>query len=99
VDSDGAVRKLIPIWREAVVNGIMPFEVKAGNNVEELTAQWPDMVFIGGIDKHEIAKGKASIDKELGRRLPSVSGCAQKASAIFLSINTFPQTIVRNFGP
>jgi hypothetical protein len=69
VDSDGDVRKLLPIWREAGVNGIMPFEVKAGNNVEELTAQWPDMVFIGGIDKHEIAKGKEAIDKELARRL------------------------------
>jgi uroporphyrinogen decarboxylase len=69
VDSDGDVSKLIPIWREAGVNGIMPFETKAGNNVEELTAQWPDMVFIGGIDKHEIAKGKEAIDQELKRRL------------------------------
>lgn len=69
VDSDGDVGELIPIWRRAGVNGIMPFEVKAGNKVEELTEQWPDMVFIGGIDKHEIAKGKEATDRELERRL------------------------------
>ena len=69
VDSDGDVEKLIPIWKEAGINGILPFEAKAGNNVEELTEQWPEMVFIGGIDKHEIAKGKEAIDGELNRRL------------------------------
>lgn len=74
VDSDGDVSKLIPIWHEAGINGIMPFEVKAHNRVEELTSQWPDMVFIGGIDKHEIAKGPESIDAELNRRLPENLG-------------------------
>jgi len=74
VDSDGDVKSLIPIWREAGVNGMLPFEVKAHNNVEELTEQFPDMVFIGGIDKHEIAKGKDAIHKELNRRLPKTFG-------------------------
>lgn len=74
VDSDGDVSKLIPIWKEAGINGIMPFEVKANNQVEELTAQRPDMVFIGGIDKHEIAKGPKTIDVELNRRLPAILG-------------------------
>ena len=74
VDSDGDVSKLIPIWQEAGVNGIMPFEVKASNNVEDLTEQWPDMVFIGGIDKHEVAKGKDAIDRELNKRLPKTLG-------------------------
>jgi hypothetical protein len=74
VDSDGDVRKLIPLWRKAGVNGIMPFEVKAGNDVSQLTAEWPDIVFIGGIDKHEIAKGKTAIDAELNRRLPANLG-------------------------
>jgi hypothetical protein len=69
VDSDGDVRKMLPIWQEAGVNGVMPFEVKAGNNVEELTSQYPGIVFIGGIDKHEVAKGKKAIDAELDRRL------------------------------
>jgi len=74
VDSDGDVRKLIPIWREAGINGILPFEVKAGNNVEELVRQWPDMVFIGGIDKHQVALGETAIDAELNKRLPSILG-------------------------
>lgn len=74
VDSDGDVSELLPIWREAGINGIMPFEVKANNNVEKLTAEWPDMVFIGGIDKHEIAKGPQAIDRELEHRLPAILG-------------------------
>lgn len=69
VDSDGDCDLMIPIWREAEINGILPFEVKAGSDIDKLTSQWPDMVFIGGINKHEIAKGRAAIDRELQRRL------------------------------
>lgn len=74
VDSDGDVRLLIPVWREAGINGMMPFEVKAGNNVAQLATRWPEMVFFGGIDKHEVAKGRAAIDAELARRLPPLIG-------------------------
>jgi uroporphyrinogen decarboxylase len=73
-DSDGNVSKLIPIWREGGINGMMPFEVKAGNDIAELAKQWPDMVFFGGIAKMEIAKGNGAIDRELGKRLPHLIG-------------------------
>lgn len=74
VDSDGDCDLLIPIWREAGINGILPFEVKAGNDIDHLTKTWPDMVFIGGIDKHEIARGHDAIDRELQRRLVPTLG-------------------------
>ncbi len=74
VDSDGDVSSLIPIWHEAGINGMMPFEVRAGNDVGQLAKQWPDMIFFGGIDKHEIAKGGPEADAELARRLDSVYG-------------------------
>ena len=74
VDSDGDCDLMIPIWRDAGINGVLPFEVKAGNDIDKLTEAWPDIVFIGGIDKHEIAKGRGAIDRELQRRLAPTLG-------------------------
>ena len=70
VDSDGDMRKLIPLWMEAGITGVYPFEVQAGMNVEEIGKQYPDLVVIGGIDKREIDLGPEAIDRELEKRLP-----------------------------
>jgi uroporphyrinogen-III decarboxylase len=70
VDSDGDMRKLIPLWMEAGITGVYPFEVQAGMNVEEIGHQYPDLVVIGGIDKREIDLGSEAIDRELEKRLP-----------------------------
>jgi uroporphyrinogen decarboxylase len=70
VDSDGDMRKLIPLWMEAGITGVYPFEVQAGMNVEEIGQQYPDLAVIGGIDKREIDLGPEAIDRELEKRLP-----------------------------
>jgi len=70
VDSDGDMRKLIPLWIEAGITGVYPFEVQAGMNVEEIGKQYPDLVVLGGIDKREIDLGPQAIDCELEKRLP-----------------------------
>jgi uroporphyrinogen decarboxylase len=70
VDSDGDMRKLIPLWMEAGITGVYPFEVQAGMNVEEIGKQYPDLVVLGGIDKREIDLGPDAIDRELEKRLP-----------------------------
>jgi uroporphyrinogen decarboxylase len=70
VDSDGDMRKLIPLWIEGGISGVYPFEVQAGMNVEEIGAAYPDLVVLGGIDKREVVKGPAAIDAELERRMP-----------------------------
>lgn len=70
VDSDGDMRKLIPLWMEAGITGVYPFEVQAGMNVEEVGQQYPDLVVIGGIDKRKIDLGTEAIDRELEKRLP-----------------------------
>jgi uroporphyrinogen decarboxylase len=72
VDSDGDMRKLIPLWIEGGITGVYPFEVQAGMNVEEIGQTYPDLVVLGGIDKREVVKGPAAIDAELERRLPSL---------------------------
>lgn len=72
VDSDGQVDKLIPLWLEGGVTGLLPFEVRAGMDVVKVGREYPELKIFGGIDKHEIAKGKDAIDRELGRVLPEM---------------------------
>jgi hypothetical protein len=70
VDSDGDVRKLIPLLIEAGVDGMLPFECAAGMDIREIRREYPDFILCGGLDKREIAKGKAAIDRELQAKLP-----------------------------
>ncbi len=72
VDSDGDVLKLIDLWLEGGVTGLLPFEVKAGMDVLELGREFPTLQIIGGIDKLEIAKGGSHIDEELRRVIPAM---------------------------
>jgi uroporphyrinogen decarboxylase len=70
VDSDGNVEKLIPLWMEGGVTGLLPFEVKSGGDVCRIRKQYPTLQIIGGIEKHALEHGKAEIDAELERVLP-----------------------------
>lgn len=67
LDTDGDCHQLIPLFLECGINMIMPFEVSAGSDILEYRKQYPNLCIYGGIDKREIAKGKASIDRELDR--------------------------------
>jgi uroporphyrinogen decarboxylase len=69
VDTDGKIDKLIPLFLEAGVTAIFPFEVQAGNDVLALRQQYPRMQILGGIDKIKVSQGKEAIDEEL-RRVP-----------------------------
>lgn len=70
VDTDGICDELIPLFLEAGVNLMMPFEIAAGNDIVELRRRFPQMAMMGGIDKREIAKGKEAIDRELDKIEP-----------------------------
>lgn len=70
VDSDGDVSKLIPLFIEVGIDGMLPFEVAAGMDIREIRKAFPKFRILGGIDKREIAKGKDAIDKELESKLP-----------------------------
>jgi len=70
VDSDGDVHQLLPLMLEAGVDGMLPFEVAAGMDVCEIRREYPELIIAGGIDKREIAGGRAAIDRELERVLP-----------------------------
>ncbi len=72
VDSDGNVMKMIPLFIEAGVDCLMPFEVQAGMDVVEIRRQFGDSFCImGGIDKRALAYGKREIEEEVDRVVPS----------------------------
>ncbi len=72
MDSDGNMNKLLPLWVEAGVNMMHPFEVAAGMDVVEVKQKYGNQFCIrGGIDKREIAKGFKYIDKEIERVRPA----------------------------
>ena len=73
VDSDGDVTKLVPLWLKAGVNGILPFEVQAGMDVNKFRAEYgKDLLLIGGIDKRALITGPKDIDAEIARIAPLI---------------------------
>jgi uroporphyrinogen decarboxylase len=67
VDSDGNVNELVPCFIESGVTGLLPFEVRAGNDVVEVRKKYPTFGIVGGIDKMALLRGKKAIDGELDR--------------------------------
>ncbi len=73
LDSDGNISSLIPIWLEAGINFLYPFEVQAGMDVVEVRRKFgKELRMMGGIDKRALAKGPEAIDAELKRIAPLV---------------------------
>jgi hypothetical protein len=44
-----------------------PFEVQAGNDIEEYRRKYPTLGIIGGLDKRALAAGRAEIDCEVAK--------------------------------
>jgi uroporphyrinogen decarboxylase len=65
VDTDGDVDELIPLFMEAGITMIYPFEQQAGNDLAAIRKKYPDLVMMGGFDKNTLAAGKEEIDREL----------------------------------
>ena len=73
VDSDGDVTKLVPLWLEAGVNGILPFEVQCGMDVNAFRREYgKELLMMGGINKRALITGGKDIDDELRRVAPLV---------------------------
>ena len=72
LDSDGDITQLIPLFIEAGIDGLLPFEVAAGMDIVKISRQYPNLIIAGGIDKREIAKGRDAIDRELEKKLPAM---------------------------
>lgn len=64
VDSDGFVEDLIPLFIDAGMTGMLPFEIRAGNDIERIRKIFPKFQILGGIDKTAL-QSKYAIDKEI----------------------------------
>lgn len=73
LDCDGNIHELIPLWIEAGVNMLWPFEVQSGMDVVKIRKQYGrDLAMMGGLDKKEIAKGGDAMRIEVDRVMPLV---------------------------
>ena len=73
LDSDGNIWELIPVWLDAGINVLYPFEVQAEMDVVEVRRRFGrDLRIWGGIDKRALAAGPEAIDAELARIAPLI---------------------------
>jgi uroporphyrinogen decarboxylase len=71
VDSDGNNDVLIPLWLEAGVTGLRPFEIAAACDPVATRRQYGKRLVIqGGIDKRPLAQGPAAIEREVLSKVP-----------------------------
>jgi uroporphyrinogen decarboxylase len=71
LDSDGDMSSLIPVWLDAGINILYPFEVQCGMDVVQVRRQYGrDLRLWFGIDKRAVAQGPAAIEAELRRVRP-----------------------------
>ncbi len=72
VDCDGDVSELLPVWLDSGVNLHMPVEIGTwGADPMTLRKRFgKELRMVGGIDKRELEKGPAAIDREIERRVP-----------------------------
>ena len=73
LDSDGRMDSLIPVWMDAGLNFLYPFEVQAGMDVLAVRKKYGrELRLWGGVDKRALAYGHAAIDAELERVRPLI---------------------------
>ena len=74
LDSDGDIHRLIPIWLEAGINGLWPFEVQAGMDVVAIRGIYGhDLGIGGGIDKRAVAQGGEAMRRAVDHVMPLVN--------------------------
>ena len=74
IDTDGDITHLCGHWLEAGVNVQFPIEIGTWNAdpMAYRRKYGRELRILGGIDKRELAKGRAAIDAEIERRMPII---------------------------
>lgn len=65
LDTDGDCMGIIPLFIEAGITGLYPFEWHCGMDIVRVRRDFPDLKMLGGIPKSEISLGKKRIDEIL----------------------------------
>jgi hypothetical protein len=73
VDTDGQPERITPPMIRSGVTLLFPLEVAAGCDINDWQRRFPELSFSGGIDKRELAKDYAAIDRELERIRPAIA--------------------------
>ena len=61
-DCDGNIQQLIPLWLEAGLNCMFPYEINAGNEVVQARKEFGrDLLILGGFDKFALLDSKEAI--------------------------------------
>ena len=67
-DCDGDITVLVPLWLDAGLNCMFPLEVHPGSDPVKFRREYGrQILLVGGLKKHEFAKGKKEILAELKR--------------------------------
>lgn len=72
IDTDGNVEPLIPWFREAGIEGVLPLERQAGVDVNRIRRNFPDWIMVGGYDKTIMHLGEEAMRREFERILPAM---------------------------
>ena len=73
MDSDGDIRRLIPLWLDCGINVFYPLEAAAGMDVVALRAEYGQQIgMIGGFDKRILAAGAEAVTVKLNRIRPVI---------------------------
>ena len=91
VDSDGNNDMLMPLFVEAGVNGFLPFEVAANNDIVEFRKKYPEIVIWGGLDKRVVLESKDAIKREIMEKVPVLWESGGYIPAIDHSVMPCPQ--------
>ena len=74
VDSDGDMTQLVEHWLAGGVNCMFPVEIHAGSDPFAMRREFGHEVLLqGGVNKRELAKGKAAIRREVDRMVDLVA--------------------------
>ena len=65
LDTDGDCNNIIPLFMEAGVTGMYPFEVNCGMDIVKVRQKYPKLQMLGGIPKSDIPMGKKRVDEIL----------------------------------
>jgi uroporphyrinogen decarboxylase len=65
LDTDGDCNDLIPLFMEAGVTGMYPFETHCGMDIVKVREKYPTLQILGGIPKSEIQLGRKRIGEIL----------------------------------
>jgi len=74
LDCDGNIEQLMPLWLDAGVNCMFPVEIGTwGADPIRYRRQYgKELLMMGGVDKHILARTKREIEKEVNRLAPLV---------------------------